>query len=615
MKKRLLALIMSSIVMVSALTGCGKQQDAGSSEGVLPTGTFEGIGNSFGGELKVSVKLADGKIEEITILEHKDTPGVSDPAMKDIPVAIIEAQSTDVEVASGASMSSKGIMEAVQNALDNANGVVKEEVTLLEEPDVLIVGGGMAGMVSAITAAENGAKVIIFEKTGKLGGTFGGSTLSGTNTKMQEENGITDDSPEKFFQDFIRLNEGYKEIYPEAEYTWNEDLGRYYAEHSGEAVDWLDELGADMKDRTPSQPTLYEPLSVPRVYVGDRASYEEVVTKELQKHIDAGNVSVALNTKGEELLMNGKEVVGVKVTKADGTEAEFKADSTILATGGYGHSEELVKKYNFQNFTTTCPEFVTGDGHIMAEKAGAVLKNMDFLTAYSGVLKNEENGLKKVDSIRVKDFPYIIFVNENGERFIDELGNEDGSDYDKISSSWKKAKDNKVYIMLDQAMVDSLKAEGKSIISGDKDWSKFAAQLEKGEVLFTGSTIEEVAEKAGINGANLATTIERYNGFARNGIDEDFGRTRLMTEFTGGTYYVFETTPYLMITAGGPDMNDKGEVLNADGEAIPGLYQAGEIIGMANAFGRTTIGGIGNTGNVVWGKLAGSSAAEYAKSK
>ena len=164
---------------------------------------------------------------------------------------------------------------------------------------------------------------------------------------------------------------------------------------------------------------------------------------------------------------------------------------------------ELVKKYNFQNFTTTCPEFVTGDGHIMAEKAGAVLKNMDFLTAYSGGLKNEENGLKKVDSIRVKDFPYIIFVNENGERFIDELGNEDGSDYDKISSSWKKAKDNKVYIMLDQAMVDSLKAEGKSIISGDKDWSKFAAQLEKGEVLFTGSTIEEVAEKAGIKAGDV----------------------------------------------------------------------------------------------------------------
>lgn len=614
MKKKLLAVLMSTMVIFSAFTGCGKTESAGNESSAV-SGTFEGVGNSFGGEIKVSVTLADGKITEINVLEHKDTPGVSDPAMTGVPAAIIESQSTEVEVVAGASMSSKGIMEAVQNALDNASGVVKEEAALLENPDVLVVGGGMAGMVSAITAAENGAKVIIFEKTGKLGGTFGGSTLSGTNTKMQEENGITDDSPEKFFEDFIRLNEGHKKIYPDAEYTWNEDLGRYYAENSGAAVDWLDELGADMKDRAPSQPTLYEPLSVPRVYIGDRGSFEEVVTKELQKHIDAGSVSVALNTKGEELLMDGKDVVGVKVTKADGTEAEFKADSTILATGGYGHSEELVKKYNYQNFTTTCPEFVTGDGHIMAEKAGAYLRNMDFLTAYAGGLKNEENGLKKVDSIRVKDFPHIIFVNKDGERFVDELGNEDGSDYDKISSEWKKAENNTVYIMLDQAMVDSLKAQEKSIISSDKDWAKFDAQLAKGEVLFSGSTIEEVAEKAGINGENLAKTIEKYNGFVKNGVDEDFGRTRFMTEFTGGTYYIFETTPYLMITAGGPDMNDKGEVLNADGEPIKGLYQAGEIVGMANAFGRTTIGGVGNTGNIVWGKLAGSSAAEYSKSK
>ena len=67
-----------------------------------------------------------------------------------------------------------------------------------------------------------------------------------------------------------------------------------------------------------------------------------------------------------------------------------------------------------------------------------------------------------------------------------------------------------------------------------------------------------------------------------------------------------------MITAGGPDMNDQGQVVNANGEAIPGLYQAGEIVGMANAFGRTTIGGVGNTGCLVWGRLAGSSAAAYA---
>ena len=85
-----------------------------------------------------------------------------------------------------------------------------------------------------------------------------------------------------------------------------------------------------------------------------------------------------------------------------------------------------------------------------------------------------------------------------------------------------------------------------------------------------------------------------------------------MKEFTGGTYYIFETTPYIMITAGGPAMTDKGEVVDADGNPIPGLYQAGEIVGMANAFGRTTIGGVGNTGSLVWGALAGGSAADYA---
>lgn len=81
----------------------------------------------------------------------------------------------------------------------------------MTDPDVIVVGGGMAGMTSAITAAEDGAKVLLVEKTGTLGGTMGGGTLSGTGTKMQIESGITDDTPEKFFDDFVRLNTGYQE--------------------------------------------------------------------------------------------------------------------------------------------------------------------------------------------------------------------------------------------------------------------------------------------------------------------------------------------------------------------------------------------------------------------
>ena len=572
--KRLTALLAGLLAVSMLFSGCSGTTSGTSDTGLID-GTYEGTGAGYGGNIKLALTVEGGKITKAEVLEHSETEGVSDPAFEQIPAAIVEKQGAEgIETVAGCTRSSEGLLAAAEAAL-------------------VLAKGGEAAKVPT--------------------GTMGGGTLSGTGTKMQIESGITDDTPEKFFDDFVRLNAGYQEREGVSadDYYWNQSLGMYYAQHSGECVDWIvEDLGATVKDRTPSQPTLYEPLNTPRVWSGDRSSYDKVLKAELQKYIDSGMVEVLLNTKADELIMDGEAVVGVKTTNTDGVQMDYKAKATILCTGGYGYSEELVKKYNFQNFTTTAPSFATGDGFFMAEQAGGVLKNMDFLTAYAGGLKVDDSLTKKL-SIRVKDFPYIIFVNENGERFVDELGNEDGSSYDEITSWWKKG-DNRVWIMLDQAMVDDLKAQNKPIISGDTEWKNFDEQLANGTVLWSGSTIAEVAEKAGINGENLEKTIEKYNEYAKNGYDEEFGRTRLMKEFTGGTYYIFETTPYIMITAGGPDMNDKGQVVNANGEAIPGLYQAGEIVGMANAFGRTTIGGVGNTGCLVWGRLAGGSAAEYA---
>lgn len=611
MKKVLAAALAVALTLSLSLSGCGSTAPKSDQK----DGTYTGVAAGYNGDITVDVTIKDGKIATVAVKSHTETKGISDPALEAIPKAIVEKQSVEVETVSGATFTSKGIIAAVTEAINRSKGIEPEEkkiaVATITDPDVIVVGGGMAGMTSAIEAADKGATVILFEKTGALGGTFGGGTLSGVGTKMQIESGITDDTADKFFSDFVRLNENYKSLNPGVDYTWNESLGRYYAEYSGPAVDWLVEtLGATVKDRTPGQPTLYQPLNTPRVWSGDRMSYDTVLKKELQKFVDEGKICVMLETEVTELVIEDGTVVGVKTKNADDSMSEYKAPSTILCTGGYGYAEDIIKKYNFENFTTTAPTFATGDGFRMAEQAGGVLKNMDFLTAYAGGLKTPEGGLTKTLSIRVKDFPYIIFVNKDGNRFVDELGPEDGSAYDEITSWWKKG-DNKVYILLDQAMVDDLKAKGVSVISGDKDWSKFEDQLAKGNILFSGATPEEVAKKAGIDPAGLTATVERYNGFAKSGKDEDFGRTRLMKEFTGGTYYLFETTPYIMITAGGPDMNGKGQVVNAKGEPIPGLYQAGEIVGMANAFGRTTIGGVGNTGCIVWGKLAGGSAAEY----
>ena len=569
-------------------------------------GVYEGKGSGFGGELKVSVTVAEGKIADIQVISHGETAGISDKALTETPAAIKAAQSTDVEVSTGATFTQNAIKDAVKDALGLNE---KEEVLCtISDPDVLVIGAGVAGMRAAIEACNYGAKVVILEKTNTYGGTIGGGTLIGINSKLQAEYGIVDDY-DLLAQDVERLNAGYRGRNPGIEYTWNTELLDYFAHTCGSEVDYVVELGvqfASDKNRRPSQPTLYEPLSVDRVSSCVRTSLTDVIYGELKKYIDAGQCCIVFETPATDLIMDGAVVIGAKTDKGD-----FYAKSTVLCTGGYGRSEELVTRFNFKNFTTTSNWFTTGDGMLMAERAGGVLANMDFLTAYAGGLKTPEGGLTRTMSIRVKDFPYLVFVNAEGNRFVDELGKEDGSSYDEITSWWTKG-DNKVYIMVDQAMVDDLKAQNKPIITGDADWSKFDDQLAKGNILFGGSTIEEVAAKAGINAENLAKTIEKYNGYAEKGYDEEFGRTRLMKAFTGGTYYIFETTPYIMITEGGPLMNEKGQVVNAAGEGIVGLYQAGEIVGTANVFGRTTIGGAGNTGNLVWGKLAGENAAKFA---
>lgn len=571
----------------------------------LVDGVYEGTANGYGGELKVSVTVTDGKIADVVVVSHGETAGISDKALVETPAAIKAAQSTDVDVNTGATFTQNAIKAAVEAAL----GLNEEEVLCtISDPDVLVVGAGIAGMRTAIEACRYGAKVVILEKTDVVGGTIGGGTLIGIKSKLQAEYGIEDEY-ELLAQDVDRLNAGYRSRNPGIEYTWNTELLDYFAKTCGSEVDYVVDLGvqfASDKNRRPSQPTLYEPLSVDRVSSCVRTSLTDVIYGELKQYIDAGQCCIVFETPATDLIMDGAAVVGAKTDKGD-----FYAKATVLCTGGYGRSEELVTRFNFKNFTTTSNWFTTGDGMLMAERAGGVLANMDFLTAYAGGLKTPEGGLTRTMSIRVKDFPYLVFVNAEGNRFVDELGKEDGSSYDEITSWWAKG-DNKVYIMVDQAMVDDLKAQNKPIISNDKDWAMFDDQLAKGNILFSGATIEEVAGKAGINAENLAKTIEKYNGYAEKGYDDEFGRTRLMKAFTGGTYYIFETTPYIMITEGGPLMNEKGQVINAAGEGIVGLYQAGEIVGTANVFGRTTIGGTGNTGNLVWGKLAGENAAKFA---
>jgi len=497
-------------------------------------------------------------------------------------------------------------MQAVESALNQAMGIVAEENEsdlAFTNPDVIIVGAGFSGINAAIEAADLGAKVMLFEQNGIIGGSinYAGGTLSGAGTQMQKDAGV-EDNPDLFYEDIKRI--GGEIFIPE--------LTRKHVEMSAAAVDWMDSLGPDFGDRLPKQPATYESFGIPREHRVEKGTvYLETVKPLLEKHIEDGNVILLLETKVNDIIIENGAVTGVVAQSKDGKEIEYKAKSTILATGGYAHNEEWINRYNFANVLTSAPPHATGSGYDFAEKAGAVFSNMDYLPAYAGGVPVSETGFKQSVTAKTSKYPGVIWVNKDGNRMIDEIDSTPGP----IQKTWATAPENIVYIVFDETVKQTNDPILTVSSKADEGWTRFEQEIQKGEVVFKADTIEELAELSGINAEALQETIEKYNGYVDLGEDKEFGRKSALQKLENGPYYAVKTVPYVLLTKGGPLMNDKAQILNKDKEPIPGLYQCGELIGGANIGGAASVGGLANTICVVWGKIAAQSATEYSLNK
>lgn len=578
--------------------------------GSTPDGTYLGKGSGINGDVVLTITVVNDEITAIEIQSHNETPGLSDPAFQEIPKRIMAEQSIDVDNVSGATITADAIKEAVANALKSATGSLETEQTTLpfEQADVLVVGAGMAGLNAAYEAARLGANVILFEQNPRVGGSalFAGGTLSGAGTRIQAENNIVD-TPEKFFADIERLG---KDIFiPE--------LTRYHVENTAEAIDWYDSIGMDFGDRKLYQPAVYEAFDTLRELRVEGGAKAIVAKLEelLQEKVKDGKLALLLNTKVVDIVLDNGAVVGVVVEEENGELTTYRAKATILATGGYGYNEEWVKRYNFANSRTDAPAFASGDGYNFAEKAGAQFSNMQYLPAYPGAVPVNDGTYAKTMTANTTKYPGAIWVNLDGERMIDEID----CSPDPKQIVWATAPENYVYIIFDEAMKQAnepiLRYGAGFAMKQDTDWVRFGEEIAKGDVVFQGETIEELAANAGISEAGLADTIKRYNSFAKAGKDQDFGRVNSLIEFGAGPFYAVKTVPYLMLTKGGPLMDTNAQVINKAGEPIQGLYQCGELVGGANIGGAASIGGLANTICVVWGKTAAQSAVEFALTK
>lgn len=568
-------------------------------ETIPANGVYEGSANGMGGALKVAVTVEDGKISDVEVLEHKETAGISDPAIEQIPQAIVEAQSTDVEAVTGATVTSEAIKEAVAAALSGEGTEEAGELEITIEPDVIVVGAGMAGLSASVRAAELGANVLVLEQNYRVGGsanTAGGS-ISGAGYKIQKAAGI-EDSPELFYQDFVTLG---------GEEFMNTEIAKVHAERSGAAIDWLQEdVGVEFSDKVDSGS--YLTMDINRVtYTAGGASsgggsyFVKGLSDKLQSYIDAGTVQLCLDTLVTDIVLNDNgDVTGVMVG-----DKEISAPSTIIATGGYGYCERWLKEFNFTNITSNDPNTAIGSGYDFARKAGAAFDNMNYSSCYGGSVP--VTGFQA--SLRCNiNYNGSVWINTNGDRVFNEPK---ATSMDK-RTVWRTSDQNIIYVVFAENMMTEDKPLFTGMMSNSAPFTteeKIAELIEKGYV-FKADTIAELAEKIGA--PNLEATLTKYDEDVAKGEDSVFGRTDNLLSFEEGPYYAVYTVPYLMMTAGGPRINGQGQLMREDGTAVGNVYLAGEIIGSANIAGHNTIGGIGHGICATWGCISAESAVQNA---
>lgn len=565
MKKRLISVISALSLLFTASYGA----------------EVEGVGKGYKGDIKVGVTYEGNEIKEVKVLEHQET-NFTKRAMKEITKNIVATQNVDVDNVAGATYTSEGIKEAVKSAIAtagivlNSKSAVKEEKVALTDTttDVVVVGGGGAGLTAAISAKEKGVNVILVEKMAMLGGNTNYATagINAANSKLQQKLGI-EDSSELFYQDTLKGGKNKN----------NPELLKTMTDRSGDIITWLVDRGADL-----TEVTYTGGQSVKRIHrpTGGKA-VGPMIVETLGNVAEKEGIDIRLESSVKEILKDGDKVVGVKV-EHKGEVYTIHAKAVVMATGGFGANSKMVAKYKpeLKDFGSTNSPAITGEGIAMVESVGGTLVDMTEIQTHPTVVHH--NTAMITEAVRGEG---AILVNRKGERFINELETRD------VVSKAELAQDGKsAFLVFDESIREKLGAINNYIKKG---------------YAISGNSLDELAEKIGVDKKNLNATMNKYNEYVKAGKDTEFNKNILPRELGKAPFYAIEVSPAVHHTMGGVSINSSAEVLTADGKVIKGLYAAGEITG--GVHGANRIGGNAMTDITVFGNIAGNNAAEYSK--
>lgn len=623
--KKLTALL-ASATMTLSLVGCSAGK----------TYTGEAYGHDKENPVKVTLTIKDKTITKVEVDASHETNGIGSKAAETMPGAIVAANSLEVDGVSGATQTSKAIIEAATAALKQAglepsdlvskNTSTTKAKDIEETVDVVVVGAGGAGMTAAITATDAGKKVIVVESQPIAGGNSVRSTggMNAAKTPYQDKNEFKEaagvektlaTAAEKFADnatitalaatvksqwDAYQANpQGYFDSVELMELDTmiggkgknNPELVKALAENSADAIEWLASIGAEVKNVGAFGGASVKRIHRPVNADGKVTAVGAYIVPILEKNLQDRNVQFLFDTTANEIIMKDGKAVGIKGTGKDGHKVTINAKSVVIATGGFGANAEMVEKYKpeLKGFATTNAEGAQGQGIDMATAVGAATVDMDQIQIHPTVhIEEDGNAHLITEGLRGDG---AILVNAEGKRFYDEV-----STRDKVSAAIIEQTDKSAWLIVDQTMVDK-----SAVIAG---------YIKSGYTV-TGATYEELAKAMGVDEATFTSTMNTWNQAVEAKSDAEFGRTSFANPLTTAPYYAIKITPAVHHTMGGIVINPKAEVLNEKGEAIPGLFAAGEVTG--GVHGANRLGGNAVADFVVFGRISGQSAADNAK--
>ena len=599
------------------------------------------------GDLPMVVSLSNDRIESIDIDTSQESEGIADVVFTRIPTQIIEGQTLNVDLLSGASVTSNGVIDGVAKAIKmaGANPDVlrkrpKAPSALDTEDaeyttDVVVVGAGGAGLAAAASILQEGQSVIVVEKFPAVGGNTvrtGGpmnaadptwqrnfDAIPGESHTLKEMADMDEDliDPE-YKQDFLALKEQISEYLAKNEgqkgYLFDSalfhrmqtylggkrtdtlgnviygqyDLVKILTDQALESVKWLEEIGVefDTEDVTMPVGALWRRGHKPLKSEG------YAFVSALQQFVEGNGGQIITDTAVEELLAEDGSVVGLVGRGMNGQKVTVHAKAVILASGGFGANTAMLKKYNTywtqidDDIKTSNSPAITGDGIVLGQSVGADLVGMGF-SQMMPVSDPDTGALFSGLQVPPQNF---IMVNKQGRRFVNEYGSRDA---------------------LTQAAIDN---GGLFYLIADEEIKKTAYNTSQEKIdkqvaagtLFRADTLEELAEQLGMDSATFKETIERYNQYVDQGEDPEFGKDVFDLKVVKAPFYATPRKPAVHHTMGGLKIDTQTHVLNADGQIIPGLYAAGEVAGGIHAGNR--LGGNSLTDIFTFGRIAGKTA-------